>query len=173
MVKSPWRMLVARDILKQNSYRLNQPFADHNNRFPYPFACFMLSCLLSCFHAFMLSCLCPQLVVKTKYIDTLIKLLLTYLLTYLLTSTSETPTFSYTWRLKKVALSDRAYQYRPLWGAPPGRITAPHCMGRKSIEGLPPAVHRRHPFIQLGKKRQKWPVQTFFSKEQLNGKAWA
>ena len=29
--------------------------------------------------------MCPQLVVKTKYIDTLIKLLLTYLLTYLVT----------------------------------------------------------------------------------------
>ena len=28
--------------------------------------------------------MCPQLVAKTKYIDTLIKLLLTYLLTYLL-----------------------------------------------------------------------------------------
>ena len=33
---------------------------------------------------------------------------------------SEIPTLSYTWSLKKVSLPDGAFPYKLLWGAPPG-----------------------------------------------------
>ena len=48
--------------------------------------------------------LCPQIVVKTKCIDTLIKLLL-YLLAYLLTSYKGKSTFSWEFECYKVTLT--------------------------------------------------------------------